>query len=201
MSGPQRGSGSVVDNIVSTLTEATASAWEARCAWLLKPELPNFILGSEGSSADCGLLFTDETLPPMKVTDRLSAVRKEYGENALAILLDFKMITPSLSATFKGGLYYYRFHVSPKQKLCAAFIVQNPAAPHLVALIPQSYIERCSRSRQTGHAACYGREGPSVWPAGRAIPHGMDPLVMPVHFLPEALRLLHAFCRGRRQFW
>jgi hypothetical protein len=46
--------------------------------------LPNFVLGSEGSSADCGLLITDGTLPTMKVTDRLSAARKKYGENTLA---------------------------------------------------------------------------------------------------------------------
>src|SRR5947207_4049425 len=125
-SGARWGSGSVLDTVCRMLVVATADAWEARCAWLLEPELPNFILGSEGSSADCGLLFMDETLPPTKVTDRLSAVREKYGEKVWTILLDFKMIVPNLSATWKGGLYYYRLNIQPKQTLCAAFIVQNP---------------------------------------------------------------------------
>jgi hypothetical protein len=190
-----------MDTIVNTLTAATASAWEARCAWLLESELPNFVLGSEGSSVDCGLLVTDETLPMMKVTDRLSAARKEYGENALAVLLDFKTVNPNLASRFKGGLYYYRFNISPKQRLCAAFIVQNPAAPHLVALMPQYHVDRCSRGLKTGHTACYGREAPLSGRHVEPFPMEWSPFVMPLHFLPEALRLLYAFCRGLRQFW
>jgi hypothetical protein len=168
---------------------------------LLEPELPNFILGSEGSSADCGLLFMDETLPPTKVTDRLSAVREKYGEKVWTILLDFKMIVPNLSATWKGGLYYYRLNIQPKQTLCAAFIVQNPAAPHLVALIPRSYVEGCLRGRRTSYTACYSREAPLSGQQVEPFPMEWTPFIMPVHFLSEALRLLHTFCRGRKRFW
>jgi hypothetical protein len=201
MSTHQAGQGSVKDITLKALRYAAAIAWKARCACLLDSELPNFVLGSEGSSADCGLLITDGTLPTMKVTDRLSAARKKYGENTLAVLLDFKTINPSSCSSFKGGLYFYSFGIAPKQRLCAAFIIQNPAAPHLVALLPQYYVERCSRSLKTGHAICYGRETHLSHREVEPFPMEWSPFVMPLHVLPEALQLLYAFYRGSRQVW
>lgn len=198
---PRASHRSVKDITLKTLAHAAAVAWEARCAWLLESELPNFVLGSEGSSADCGLLVADGTLPTIKVTDRLSAARKEYGENALAILLDFKTINPTSCSSLKGGLYFYSFCITPKQRPCAAFIIQNPAAPHLVALLPQHYVERCSRSLKTGRRTCYGRETHLSRREVEPFPMEWSPFIMPLHVLPEALRLLYAFYQGSRQSW
>ena len=198
---PRASHRSVKDTTLRMLRYAAAIAWEARCAWLLESELPSFVLGSEGSSADCGLLIMDGTLPTMKVTDRLSAARKEYGENTLAILLDFKTINPNSCPSFKGGLYFYSIAITPKQRLCAAFIVQNPAAPHLVALLPQYYVERCSRSLKTGRTICHSSETHLSRREVEPFPMEWSPFVMPLHVLPEALQLLYAFYRGSRQAW
>jgi len=198
---PRASHRSVKDTTLRMLRYAAAIAWEARCAWLLESELSSFVLGSEGSSVDCGLLITDGTLPTMKVTDRLSAARKEYGENTLAILLDFKTINPNSCPSFKGGLYFYSIAITPKQRLCAAFIVQNPAAPHLVALLPQYYVERCSRSLKTGRTICHSSETHLSRREVEPFPMEWSPFVMPLHVLPEALQLLYAFYRGSRQAW
>lgn len=168
---------------------------------MLESELPNFILASEGASADCGLLVTDGTLPAIKVTDRISAVTEQYGEKARAIILDFKTINLYPSRSRNGGTCYYKICIQPRQKqVCAALIIQNPAAPLSVAVLPYHYIEQRHGNLGTGKISYLSREGPLSGRQVEPFPTEWSPFIMPLYFLPEALRLLPPSRVGRDNF-
>src|SRR2546421_12886176 len=42
------------------LAGAVGYSFQARCAWLLEPELPYFVFGAEGATVDCGLVVKDD---------------------------------------------------------------------------------------------------------------------------------------------
>lgn len=164
--------------------------------------LPFFLSGAEKACVDCGLWHGGECSGfPSDYSERLFRTVLDRQDESNLIALDMKTITARLASTHKGGLYHFSFRRSKEQKCCTAFIVHNPLAPHLVAVIPRSYLEVRPLETAAGDRAYYGRDIPMTGAVQEYFPLEWAPFVMAIRSLPGALRSLHDFASGLSRFW
>lgn len=172
------------------------SFMEARLVWQLEPQVQNFVYGQEGASCDCGLVIDGASGPSLinNSSNRLTDAVRLCGDEAKVALLDFKTCSPVADKSYKGSWCFYEVCVRQTQRdACTAFIIQNPAAPHLVALVPQCYL---ARNKPPGRKYVYQSAVLPLFDEEQEhFPMSFAPFVMPVVFLPQALQSLDLFCR------
>ncbi len=180
---------------------------EARSVWQLEREVPNFIRGLEGAPYDCGLIIEGPRGPELTQDSswRFSdAIRKYEQRKAGVALLDFKTVLPVMDKSWKGFWCYYALSLSPDQRdHCTALIVQNPIAPHLVALVPIYYLVRGRVARQSylWTSTAHPLHDDDERNTPECLPMSFAPFTMPVTLLPQALHLLDLFCRCPGAKW
>jgi len=182
------------------LAGAVGYSFQARCAWLLEPELPYFVFGAEGATVDCGLVVKDDLQVEDDGTKRLFDVIEKGCDETQLLPIDIKTIHPVLCPTRKGGRYFYMFHQKPGQRSCVMFIIQNSAAPHLVALIPRFYLDRVFSSSTT-RKAYFSREYDLSSSPVAPFPLEWTAHVMRLKSLPTALKSFYNSYRRSESVW
>lgn len=182
------------------LTWATASTFEAKCHMLLQNSGLPFLKGYEGGRVDCGMLATEEIQLGKDYSQQLFDTVPAHGKKNCLLALDFKTTNAKLRPADEGGLYFHSFYVTKDEAICSAFIVQNPEAPELVALIPTDYLTSNTHQEHGDHTH-YGRDVPLTGRAIELFPLEWSPFVLPFVLLPKALASLRGFCAESRQLW
>jgi hypothetical protein len=174
--------------------------WEARCAWLLESAQTNWVTAAEGAPVDGGLLISktaDAVMHKDPFQRLLTAI--DHPGNSDLVPLDMKTITPIKSAAFRGDWYYYYLYIRATQRSCFAFLVQNPLAPDLVALIPQSFLDRGRASDGTYLVQTMemSRRGEFV----EYFPMTWGPFVVPTSMLARAVQSLQQYILHESEEW
>lgn len=102
-------------------------------------KLKSFIFAAKGAGMDCSLVVEDQlSIANDSAAYLLETLESPQGQKFLQAL-DFTTINPTLlNHTFKAAQYKYQIKLTRIQARCvAAVILHNPAASHLVAVIPR----------------------------------------------------------------
>jgi hypothetical protein len=182
-----------------------ALLWEARGAWFAESKVLNWVTGTEGAPLDAGLLVCKEGVGslPQDASDRLAFALKYRNVN-IVVLLDFKTIAPDLSPRSRGSFYRYRLRMTETQnEQCAAFLVQNPAAPAWVAVVPKFYVAAWKgRGREVkGGYWVMTVAMPLLDQPPEHFPMIWGPFVLPFRMLATALASLEAYTRDSARTW
>lgn len=199
----------VLQRFRSTTVSATVPALvEARVAWAVSPNLPTFISGNEGAICDAALVVDGEnntqledTLSYFDSTDRLLYVLQRFKKKRVFLPIDFKSINPHHDHWRRGACYNYAVGASSGQEQsdCALFLISNPAAPHLIAVVPRDFLDRVNEDRNG--KTRYWRSMPVSGGKIEPFPMEISPLVIPIEFLAEALREYIAFYHHPERGW
>lgn len=185
--------------LLSSLRTAVAFQFEGACLKWLHSCRPYFLAASEKAPVDCGLWVNENDAQPDDYTARLFHTVHNNSSLLELVALDAKTIVEVICSSWKGGLYHHAFTEGSQQDKCAAFIVQNPARPDLIALVPAQYVNTVSLSDV--HDRHYGRDIPLTGAPIEPFPLEWSPFIMPVALLPKALDSLLLFASGHSDTW
>lgn len=177
------------------IINATAARIEGNVADAVGPYLPNFVLGLEQASVDCGLVAPSDAPSNVEVTERVFDFMGRGGKKSL-LPLDIKQINPILSLRSTGGLYAYAIGYSEQQRKVVAFIAQNPQDESLVAVIPHQYLDPTWPKAITGDSRYVSLDIPITDGTLDLFPPEWSLFVLPLTQLHVALASLDEFTRG-----
>jgi hypothetical protein len=196
---------SLYAKLESWVVSATGTRVQAEVAWRIAPKVPHFIVAAEKATFDCGLLLTEKimTCPPTERVFEIAADSKLKGKSVV-IPLDVKHIGPVLCRTIYGGYYDYRITCQQSQRETVAFIVKNPAADDLAAVIPHWYLDRTwpkAHDTKTKSRPWYGSlDIPIIGDSFEPFPPEWGPFVLPETYLPQAMESLTQFALGKAEW-
>ena len=198
---------SLHDVVKFRVVSQVAHLWEAKCAWYLSEKLPNFVNGLEGAVIDCGVTTGGEDWSEYPLQNRIAKIKAHQSVTDV-LLFDFKTISSQYTSS-RGARYHFLIQATGAQRQVAAFIVQNPASPNLVALLFWDYLEarylRPKKKTLTNIDAKkidFGsRDIPFLGTYLESYPPEWSPFVMPLDELPEAIRRVEAIFHKETNQW
>lgn len=185
----------------ASLRTGAGYRFECTCLRWLHTRLPYLLTGAEKALVDCGLCVDDSLQLPTDYSARLFETVFKNEDVKGMIPLDCKTVEEIISPVYKGGLYYHAIHTTLTQQNCAAFLVFNPRAQQLIAVLPLSYLNHAKSSPALSEVRYHGREIPLTGAPIEPFPLEWSPFVMPIELLPNALDSLHQWCCGSSVTW
>lgn len=172
---------------------------EGRLGYLLTTPDSNFVLGAEQARCDAGILIHDEASLPESPTERLFHVLDHYADQKMLLPIEIKTPAVRLSSDWKGVMYYYSSGLRYTQSICSLVIVQNPAAPQLIAICPRSWFR--TQRKDGGNASVEWPDSPLTGTSIEPLPMAIAPAIMPTPFANESLKAFELFYHNPKLEW
>jgi hypothetical protein len=153
-------------------------------------------MSTEQASVDCGLLETKGALDNIELPERIFAIDGAADPDIRFLPLDVKQLNANSSAIHIAGYFAFAIQYRQDQRSCPAFIVQNPAAPDLVAIIPHQYMDRRWPQPSKTFRYC-SLDVPITSQPICLFPPEWSPLVFPIEYTSQALDSLWQFAHGK----